>query len=129
MNLPKKVLVSLAKQRNTGPLLGAVKDLASRVMIYLSLLNFVQISATFFTVTLKPNFLQHAPWLNFWIYFGALLLFTTLIMLFEYKLVMPSTFTFINKQEYTHENLIRQDLLEIKTLLAKKICPHCGKEL
>jgi len=119
----------LMAQKHTGPFLGAVKDITSRTMIYVSMLNFIQVTATFYYTTLRPPILQYTPWLNFGIYFGVLVIFVVLIMLFEYKLVMPSTFTFINQQEYAHENLIRRDMQEIKTILDRKTCPHCGKEI
>ena len=123
--------MKLLSQVNTGPFLGAFKDLASRTMVYVSALSFFQVTATFYNTTLKPSFLQYVPWLSFWIYFLTLVVIVLLIMLFEYKFIVPSTYTFINRQEYIHENLIRKDLVLIKAKLGieKLKCPHCGKEI
>ena len=115
----KRVLKILAKQYNLGPWLGGLKDLASRAIFYLSLLNFVQISATFYYITLKPSYQQTIPWVNFGLYFGILLSLVLIVMFLEYKFVIPSMYTFLNRQEYLHQNLIRKDLKGVGARLGK----------
>jgi len=103
----------LSKQYNLGPWLGGFKDLASRTMIYVSVLSFTQISATFYYTTLKPPFEQYIPWINFGWYFLVLVTVVLVLMLLEFKFMVPSSYTFSNKQEYTHRNLIREDLEKV----------------
>ncbi len=103
----------LAKQYNLGPWLGGFKDLASRTMIYVSVLSFTQISATFWYTTLQPAISKDVPWLSFGLYFTTLVLGVLVIMFIEYKFILPSSYTFLNKQEYLHKNLIRQDIEEV----------------
>ena len=115
----RPVLRRLTKQYNLGPWLGGLKDLASRAIFYLSLLNFVQISATFYYLTLRPNYLQYISWLNFWTYFGTLTFLVLIVMILEYKFIIPSMYTFLNRQEYLHQNLLKKDLKEILDKLKK----------
>ncbi|MBU1067413.1 hypothetical protein KKE60_06470 [Patescibacteria group bacterium] len=107
------------RQYNLGPGLGAFKDLASRTMIYVSVLSFTQISATFYYTTFKPSITQLVPWMSFGLYFIVLIVLVLLIMLIEYKFIVPSSFTFQNKQEYLHENLIRKDIRELTKKLER----------
>ena len=108
-----RLLHKVSQQYNIGPWLGGLKDLASRAVFYLSLLNFVQISATFYYITLKPNYQQYFSWLSFGLYFGVLAFLTLVVMFLEYKFIIPSMYTFLNRQEYSHQNLLRQDLKKI----------------
>ena len=108
-----RLLHKATKQYNSGPWLGGFKDLASRTIMYLSALSFTQISATFYYTTLKPVVAQHAPWISFGLYFSVLVFLILLIMLLEYKFIVPSSYTFQNWQEYSHQNLIRGDLRKI----------------
>ncbi|KKN23701.1 hypothetical protein LCGC14_0902260 [marine sediment metagenome] len=113
----------LGKQYNLGPWLGGFKDLASRTMVYVSAISFTQITATFYYTTLFPNLKETVPWLTFWMFFGTLVLMVLVIMLIEYKFILPSSYTFLNEQEYKHENLIRKDIRllqeEMKTEIQK----------
>jgi len=105
------------KQYNLGPWLGGFKDLASRTMVYVSAISFTQISATFYYTTLYPNLKNTAPWITFWVFFATLVLVVLAIMLIEYKFIIASSYTFLNKQEYEHENLIRKDIRTLRTEL------------
>jgi len=114
-----RLLHKAAKQYSTGPWLGGLKDLASRAVFYLSLLNFIQISATFYYITLKPNYQWFLPWVSFGAYFGILMFLVLIVMFLEYKFVIPSTYMFLNRQEYLHQNLIRKDLRRLQEKLER----------
>jgi len=107
----------LAKQYNFGPWLGGLKDLFSRTMLYISIINFILIAVTAYNVTLKAFLLQYVPWITFWMYFAVLVTIVLLAMALEFKFIVPSHYTFLNKQEFEHQNLIRQELKEIKDIL------------
>jgi len=114
-----RLLHKVSKQYNSGPWLGGVKDITARTMFYMGLLNFFQISAIFYYTTLKPTYSQSLLWISFGVYLGILTLLFLAVMVLEYKFVIPSTYTFQNRQEYLHQNLIRKDLKEILERLKK----------
>lgn len=129
-----KLWRKLSRQYNFGPIVGGFKDLASRTMIYVSVLNFILISATAYHTTLKDFIFQYSPWVTFPVYMAFLIIVVLIAMALEYKFIVPSSYTFLNKQEYEHRNLLRRDLRKIMKHLGisseeKPKCPHCGKEI
>jgi len=104
----------LARQYNFGPWLGGFKDLFSRTMLYISIINFILIAITAYHVTLKVFLLQYLPWMSFWMYFIGLVVIVLLAMVLEFKFIIPSHYTFLNRQEFEHQNLIRKELEGIK---------------
>ncbi len=98
------------KQYNVGPWLGASKDLLARALFYMTPINLFMLTATTYHVTAKAYISQFAPWINFWMFFGALVFIAICAMVVEFKVVFPSSVSFSNIQNYKHGNLIRQDL-------------------
>jgi len=109
-----RVKSKVYRQYNLGPWLGGLKDLLIRVLPYISMVNFVLIGVTAYHTTLGPFFEVHLPWMSIWAFMGGILFMVILLMVIEYKVILPSYFTFFNKQQYEHKNPIRGDLEEIK---------------
>ena len=110
---------NVLRQYNVGPWLGALKDLSGRTMFYMTPINLFMLAATTYHVTAKAFILQFAPWINFWIFFGGLILVAIVAMIIEFKVVFPSSVFFSNIQSYKHGNLIRQDLETIMREIQK----------
>ena len=104
---------NILRQYNVGPWLGALKDLSGRTMFYMTPINLFMLAATTYHVTAKAFISQFAPWINFWVFFGVLVLVAIVAMVVEFKVVFPSSVFFSNIQSYKHGNLIRQDLESI----------------
>jgi hypothetical protein len=109
-------LFTRLRQRNI-PLIGALKDILTQTLFYVSAINFILIAATAYGTTLGGPIQHSFPWLKFPVFMGFLFLVVITGMFIEYKYVYPSLYCFKNQQEYTHENLIRKDLEEIKRTL------------
>ena len=107
------------KQYSIGPWLGALKDLSGRTMFYMTPINLFMLSATTYHVTARDFIWQFAPWVNFWMFFGALIFAALCAMVIEYKVVFPSSIFFSNIQGYKHGNLIRRDLETIMGTIQK----------
>ena len=107
------------KQYSIGPGIGAVKDLLGRAVFYMTPINLFMLSATTYHVTAKDYIWQFAPWVNFWMFFGALVFAALCAMVIEYKVVFPSSVLFANTQGYKHGNLIRRDLETVVSELQK----------
>jgi hypothetical protein len=109
----------ILRQYTIGPWLGAFKDLLGRTVFYMTPINLFMLAATTYHVTAKDFIWQFAPWVNFWMFFAALVLAAVCAMVFEYKVVFPSSVFFSNLQGYKHGNLIRRDLETIMQEIKK----------
>jgi len=98
------------RQYSFGPWLGAFKDLSSRALFYLTPINLFMLAATTYHITARDFIWQYAPWVNFWMFFGALVFGALCAMVIEYKIIVPSSVQFSNVQGYKHGNPIRGDL-------------------
>ena len=114
-------LKNVAKQKNL-PWIGPLKDIVMSTVFYISIINFILISVTAYYTTLRPFLLIYAPWFKIWMWLSLLVGIVLVMMVLEYKFVYASWYTFRNKQEATHENLIikRIDELEKKLGLPRK---------
>ena len=109
----------ILKQYTIGPWLGALKDLSGRTMFYMTPINLFMLAATTYHVTAKDFIWQFAPWVNFWMFFGALVFAALCAMVLEYKVIFPSSVFFSNIQGYKHGNPIRRDLETIMREIQK----------
>ncbi|MFC1901415.1 hypothetical protein ACFLX3_00590 [Chloroflexota bacterium] len=98
------------KQYDIGPWVGAFKDLLGRTMFYMTPINLFMLAATTYHVTARDYIWQFAPWVNFWVFFSALVLVAVIAFVIEFKIIVPSTVQFSNLQTYKHGNLLRRDL-------------------
>ncbi len=102
------------------PWIGAMKDLWAMTSVYVAGINFILIAITSYGTTIGPLLRTpgagwlYLPWMRLQ-WFILILVFIVLGMMYlEYILVYKSYFTFRNKQEYEHENLIRADIQTMK---------------
>ncbi len=96
------------------PYLGGLKDIAMMTVFYMSIINFILIATTAYYTTLRPFILEHAPWFKLWMFIGALVVVALCGMVLEYKFMYASYFTFRNKQEFEHQNLIRLEIEKLR---------------
>lgn len=110
---------SLTKQYKVSGKIGGFKDLLMRTLFYVSIINFILIAVTAYSITLRGTLQSWFPWFNFPIFLTVLVVGLLLMMILEYKVVLPSTWTFTNRQQYEHQNLIRKQLDRIEQTLKK----------
>lgn len=102
---PKVLISKLLKQHNLGVTVGAVRDSGQRVQFYIMSLIFAQTSLLAYSNSSVQNTLnQYMPWFNFFWLIGFMVLFIMGVMLFDYKFILPSTWSFVNRQMYRHKN-------------------------
>jgi len=109
----------LTNQYKVSGKIGGLKDLLGRTLFYVSIINFILIAVTAYHTTLRDTLLSWFPWLNFSIFLGVLVVGLLLMMILEYKIVLPSTWAFTNKQQYEHQSLIRKQLDGIEKTLSE----------
>jgi uncharacterized membrane protein len=96
------------KQRNV-PWIGAVVDSLYTSLPILSIINFLSIITVLYT-TIKEYLFVWTPWLTFGWFIIIMAIFTIVLMSCMYFLVLPSLWTFRNKQMNNYESDIMQEL-------------------
>lgn len=109
----KFIRTRLLKQYNIGHSVGGLKDLALRTMVYVTAINFVLLVITAYSQALRNWMAHYISWFSFPIFLGVLIALILFAMIIEYKFILPSTWSFINRQQYEHQNPIREDLSKI----------------
>lgn len=100
----------LLKQKSVA-WVGGVKDVYMAAVFYFNAASFVLLAITAYNTTFIPILAQRGiHWLTLPMFISGGIGLILLLMLLEYKLVYPSFYAFRNKQEYTHKNLLREDL-------------------
>ncbi len=112
----------LLKQHNI-PRLGALVDSLYTSLPILGIINFLSILTVLYATT-REYLVIWVPWLTFWMFVGFLVGLTIATMLFIYKFVLPSVWTFRQKQMFGYESAIVDELRtlqkDIKELKEKK---------
>lgn len=108
-----KIWKIIIKQYNFGPFLGGLKDMATYTAFYVTILNFTLIAVTAYNTTLREYILSKVPWFSFPLFMAALIVLVLIGMVCEFKFIYPSIWVFRNRQEYTHQSLLRKDLKKI----------------
>lgn len=106
------------KQKNV-PYLGALVDSLYTSLPILSIINFLSI-ITILYATIHEYLLGWAPWLSLWIFVGLLGIATTSTMVLIYIFVLPSVWTFRNKQMFGYESKVIDLLEKLEKMLEEK---------
>ncbi len=100
------------KQRNI-PWLGALIDSLYTTLPILSIVNFLSITTVLY-VTIKENLLPWAPWLEFWMFVAIMSAWLAILMVLMYIFVLPSLWTFRNKQMNMFESDVLKEIRELR---------------
>ena len=101
-------IFKIPEQKKISPFWGGIKELLSRAMFYIGIINFILIMITAYHTSIK-DILQ----MPFWIFFSILTIILGIVMVFEYIVVLPSSVAFSNRQSYKHDNPIKDDMIKI----------------
>jgi len=104
--------MKLLKQHNI-PWLGAVVDSLYTSLPVLSIINFLSITTVLYA-TVKDYLFAWAPWLTFWWFVGALGFLTASTMGIIYLLVLPSIWTFRNRQMNSFDSEVLKELQALR---------------
>ncbi len=85
-----KLLVKLAKQRNTSPHIGAVLNVYSATGIIYAPLTLMGVTTTVYGLWGGEIIRQWFPWFTFPMLFGCMILVYLIWMVVFYKVVIPS---------------------------------------
>lgn len=103
--MPDFILKYIPVQKNTGPIIGAMKDVFGRSLFYISIINFFLLIVTAYYTTIRNVVSIPFSW-----FIGFTMILIILAMIFEYVFVMPSSYAFANTQSYKHHNPLKDDV-------------------
>lgn len=94
------------------PFIGGLKDVLAHTAFWISIVNFSLIGVTAYNTTLRAYLIEYTPWLKIWMFLGVLVVIVGVMMFLEYKFIMPSYYSFRERQ-YTNDSDIRKLLVEV----------------
>jgi len=106
------------RQENTGQWWGGFKATVSSASSYASWVSMGMQAVVLYTVT-SPTMNEKNISIPFWVFCLVIAVMAISILIFEWKVTIPSAVRFTNAQAYRHDNPIRADLEEIKSDIAK----------
>ena len=87
------------------PRLGGFLDALYGSLPMLSAANFVSILIVLYT-DIRPYLIENVPWINIWIFGSIIATLVLILMLFVYKFILPSIWTFRSKLMFSQENKV-----------------------
>lgn len=117
------------KQKKVGTWLGGVKQVFGQLNMYLAFINLILIAVTAWNTTLSEWLSEMGVNIPFWVFGLFIVLFLLGAMLFEYKVTIPSFFSFWNSQFWAHDNPLRKEIKSIREELQaiKKVLDERNK--
>lgn len=98
--------------------LGKVKFIGTHISVYVTALTLVFSATSTYSVSIVPFLIDNGiPELPFVFYIAAIALFLGILLIFEYKVMIPGFFSLSNKQWYEHDNPMVADIKELKDQL------------
>lgn len=105
------------KQKQTGNTWGYIVQTASQAAVIVTVVNFFMLAGTFFTVAVNPVLRGMGVAMPFWLFLVILVVPLGIAGVLMFKFAVPSFFSAFNDQFYKHNNLLRQDIEQIKKKL------------
>ncbi len=110
-----KIRQFIFKQYNMGPGLGMAKDTFGRAMTYQAPVTLLLMLLTAYnTMMLREELRYITQWFNFLYFVGIIFFVVLLLMLFVWKVEMPSSIRMGNQQQFKHHNLLSQQIEEME---------------
>lgn len=95
------------------PWVGAITESLFNSLPLLSVINFLSIVTVLYT-SIRPYLLVWAPWFTLWWFVGIAAGATLIVMCLIYFFVLPSLWTFRNKQMNSFESDVMKELKELR---------------
>jgi len=96
---------------------GMFKNLGQHVTFYVTGMVLMFSAMTAYSTTIFPYLSGKGVNLPFWAFAVTMVALLGVMMLFEYKVTLPSFFTFWNEQWWSHNNPLRAEMAEVNKRL------------
>ncbi len=115
----KGFIGTIFKQKNVGNTWGYIVQTASQGAVFITVVNFFMLAATFFATALSPYLVERGILIPFWLFLVVLTvpIISAGFLLFKYA--VPSFFSAFNDQFYKHGSVLKKDMDELKEIVIK----------
>lgn len=93
--------------------LGAVQVQITSTFFYVSVVNTILLAITFW-YTAGYRIQRFVPWANIWIFLGSAIVLFLIVMIIDFKFILPARQAFQNEQACKHENPAMDSLNRIE---------------
>lgn len=97
-----------------GSYIGGLLETYNRAASIIGIVQFLSVMVVLYTTTARPIMDRYLPWFTFPMYIVTLLVGVILLMVVVQLVVMPSAYTFFNRQFWSWNNPMRTKLEEIE---------------
>ena len=108
-----RIMARLAKQRNMSAHIGAVINIYQTTAIMYAPLTLIGVATTLYGLWGAKLIREYLPWFTVWHLLSCMVLFILVMMVFFYKIIIPSIVAFTVQQTYKHRNPMAADLQNI----------------
>jgi len=108
-----RILAKLAKQRNMSPHIGALINIYQTTAIMYAPMTLIGVATTLYGLWGAELIKEYFPWFTVWHLLGGMVAFILVMMVFFYKIIIPSIVAFSVQQTYKHRNPMAADLQNI----------------
>ena len=108
-----KFIEKLGKQRNTSPRIGALIHAYSSTAILYSPLTLIGVATTVYGLWGRDMITEWLPWFTFPMLVGCMVGFILIMMVFFYKVIIPSQVAWSVQQDYKHRNPLVKDIQKV----------------
>lgn len=105
----------LLRQSDVGNTWGYMVQTASQAAIVVTVVNFFMLAGTFFVTAVSPFLTERGVDMPFWLFLVILIAPLAVVGVLLFKFAVPSFFSAFNDQFYRHNNLLRQDIEQLKS--------------
>ena len=110
----RQLLAKMFKQKNVGNTWGYIAQTASQGAVFITVVNFFMLAATFFATALSPYLLARAIAIPFWLFIVGLTVPFVIVGFILFKYAVPSFFSAFDHQLLKHGSKLKNDMEELK---------------
>lgn len=99
--------------------IGSIIQLYTATQLYQGIVNTFLLIATAYNTTFRAWLTMYFPWMQFWMFIGAIVIGQGLMMWLHWKFVLPSVVASSNRWSWTHQNPQRAHFKVIEENLAR----------
>ncbi len=108
-----RIMVKLAYQRNMSPRIGALINIYQTTAILYAPLTLIGVATTIYGLWGAELIRGYLPWFTVYHLIGIMVGLILVLMIFFYKVIIPSIVAFSVQQNYKHRNPMVVDLQNI----------------
>ncbi len=109
----ESIKTKLAHQMNMSPFIGSLINVYSSTAIVFTPLTFLGVATTLYGLWGADAIQAWLPWFTFGHLIGVLVIFVLVLMVFFYKVIIPSMYAFQMQQQYKHRNPLVTDMQKV----------------